>query len=57
MTEKEKKDYNYVIDQLCEAREIIAIMIFEYESRKGHAYSTVMRAKELLRKGVFSDNL
>lgn len=43
MTEKEKKDYNYVIDQLCEAREIIAIMIFEYESRK-----------ELLNKGVFS---
>ncbi|MBO6130952.1 MAG: hypothetical protein J6P28_03190 [Treponema sp.] len=57
MTEKEKKDYNYVIDQLCKAREIIATMIFEYESRKGHAYSTVMKGKELLRKGVFSDNL
>lgn len=55
MTEKEKKDYNYVIDQLCEARKIIAIMIFEYESRKGHSYSTVMKGKELLRKGVFSD--
>jgi len=57
MTEKERKDYNYVIDQLCKAREIIATMILEYEKRKGLAYSTVMKGKELLRKGVFSDNL
>ncbi len=47
-------DSEYIFRQLCEAREIIAIMILEYESRKGHAYSTVMRAKELLNKGVFS---
>lgn len=47
-------DLEYVFRQLCDAREIIAIMIFEYESRKGHAYSTVMRAKELLNKGVFN---
>lgn len=50
-------DLEYVFRQLCEAREIIATMIFEYESRKGHSYSTVMKGKELLRKGVFSENL
>ena len=47
-------DLEYVFRQLCEAREIIASIILEYESRKGHAYSTVMRAKELLNKGVFN---
>ena len=57
MTDEEKKDYNYVIAQLCVAREIICSMIFEYENRKKLAYSTVMKGKELLRKGVFSENL
>ena len=57
MTDEEKKDYNYVIAQVCVAREIICSMILEYENRKKLAYSTVMKGKELLRKGVFSENL
>lgn len=57
MTEEEKKDYNYVIDQLCKTREIICSMILEYKKQREIKYDTMQKAKELLRKGVFSENL
>ena len=56
MTEKEKKDYNYVFRQLCEAREIICSMICEYKRKNELNIFTINRGKELLRKGVFSEN-
>lgn len=50
-------DLEYVFRQLCEAREIIASIILEYEKQRKINYDTMQKAKELLRKGVFSDNL
>lgn len=50
-------DFEYVFRQLCEAREIIASIILEYENKEKINYDTMQKAKELLRKGVFSENL
>lgn len=47
-------DFEHIFRQLCEAREIIAIMIFEYEKQRKINYGTMQKAKELLNKGVFS---
>lgn len=55
MTDKEKKEYNYVIKQLCEAREIICSMISEYKRKNELDYFTINRGKELLKKGLFNE--
>lgn len=55
MTDQEKKEYNYVIKQLCEAREIICSMISEYEKKSKLNYFTINRGKELLKKGLFNE--
>lgn len=47
-------DLEYVFRQLCEAREIIASIILEYEKQREINYGTMQKAKELLNKGVFS---
>lgn len=46
-------DLEYVFEQLCEAREIIASIILEYENKEKINYGTMQKAKELLNKGVF----
>jgi hypothetical protein len=55
MTDQEKKEYNYVIKQLCEAREIICSMISEYEEKNELNYFTINRGKKLLKKGLFNE--
>ena len=55
MTDQEKKEYNYVIKQLCEAREIICSMISEYKRKNELNYFTIERGKELLKKGLFNE--
>lgn len=55
MTDQEKKEYNYVIKQLCEAREIICSMISEYKRKNELDYSTIKRGSELLKKGLFNE--
>lgn len=55
MTDQEKKEYNYVIKQLCEAREIICSMISEYKRKNELNYFTINRGKELLKKGLFDE--
>ncbi|WP_405289444.1 hypothetical protein [Methanobrevibacter sp.] len=47
-------DLEYVFRQLCDAREIIASIILEYEKQRKINYGTMQKAKELLNKGVFS---
>ena len=47
-------DLEYIFRQLCEAREIKASIILEYEKQRKINYSTMQKAKELLNKGVFN---
>ena len=49
------QEYNYIIKQLCEAREIICSMISEYKRKNELNYFTINRGKELLKKGLFNE--
>lgn len=55
MTDQEKKEYNYILRQLCEAREIICSMISEYNKREQIDISTIKRGNELLKKGLYKE--
>ena len=55
MTEEEIKEYNYVLRQLCEAREIICSMICEYEKKKKLETFTIKRGSELLKNGLYKE--
>ena len=53
MTVEEKKDYNHIYNQLCEAREIICKMLSSYKDKKEIDYSTIKRGEGLLKKDIF----
>jgi len=53
MTTEEKKDYNHIYNQLCEAREIICKMLSSYKDKKEIDYSTIKRGEGLLKKDIF----
>lgn len=53
MTDQEKEEYNYIIQQLCEAREIICSMICEYKRKQELDSFTIKRGNELLKKGLW----
>lgn len=55
MTDQEIKEYNYLLLQLCEAREIICSMICEYERKKKLDSFTINHGSELLKKGLYKE--
>ena len=51
--EKMKSQYDYALNQLCESREIVCLMLSQYENKKEIDYSTKERGEKLLKQGVY----
>ena len=51
--EKMMSQYDYAFKQLRESREIVCLMLSQYENKKEIDYSTKERGKKLLKQGVY----
>ena len=51
--EKIKLQYDYGFSQLCEAREILCLILSQSRDKKEIDYFTIKRGEKLLKEGVF----